>query len=128
MFALISDTLGPATIIYGFAFLLMLVQVFAMLFVPSILHKGKPMEVGKAIYCYILQIIGIFLMSVSGLAALHGALGGQLRSSVEYLALLIVFAAGGVLFLWHEMMISSIDAASRAVPAAIYWFMVRLLG
>ena len=45
-----------------------------------------------------------------------------------YLAFLILFAFGGITFLWHETMAQSIDDASRKVVAAIFWFSFKLMG
>lgn len=107
---------------------------FLLLFIASLLAPGaKPAGVGKAVYCYSMQAFGIFLMSAGGLPALYGvteklALGIETYSTETYLALLLLFAAGGLLFLWHEQLAEKIDDASGAVCAVLFWFTFKAVG
>lgn len=111
-----------------------ILAVFVLLFIPSMLSPGaKPAGVGKAVYCYGLQGVGIFLMSIGGLPAVYGvvekfALGTESYATETYLALLLLFATGGLLFLWHEQAADKIDAASAAVPAVLFWFTFKAVG
>ncbi len=116
-------------IVYGLLLPLLVLQIIALLLIPALLTRGGSADAaGKAIYAYLMQAIGILLMTVGGLPALHSVLSGQDYPSTTYLALLIVFASGGLTFLWHDHLAHTIDGASRAVPEAIYFYTFKLLG
>lgn len=126
--------LGLSGIVYAIVAPLLIVQIFALLFIPSLLTAGaRPFSVGKAVYCYLLQAIGILLMTLGGLPALYAvierlATGTERFTAEIYLALLILFAAGGLTFLWHESMGDRIDATSRRVVQTVFWFGFKLAG
>lgn len=113
---------------------LLILQLFALVFIPSLLGSGaRPFAVGKAVYSYLLQTIGIVAMSLGGIPALFAVLeklttGYERYATQDYIALLIVFTAGGLTFLWHERTAQTIDEPSRRVPAALFWFTFKLLG
>lgn len=104
--------------------------LFSFLLIPAIHVSGaKPLNVCKAIYCYALQALGIFFMSITGLLAIYGVLAGTVYSdSNTYLGLLLVFTTGGLLYVWHDTVARSVDAASRSVPHAVFVFTFRLVG
>ena len=110
------------------------VQVFALLFIPSLLGAGaRPGAVAKAIYAYMLQAAGIALMTIGGLPAIHAVIertvmGFERFTPEIYVALLVLFAAGGLTFLWHERMAEGIDPVSRRIPATIFWYSWKLAG
>lgn len=120
---------GTTTLTYAIVLPIVFVQIFAMAFIPSILCQGaKPLHVGKALFCYAMQGIGIALMTFSGLPAVYSVLmGAQLTGNV-YLALVLVFAIGGLAFLWYEHKASHIDDASRVVPYTIFFYTIKFLG
>ncbi len=126
--------MGSLGVLYAVLGPIMLVQLFALVFIPALLVPGaRPLQVGKAIYCYALQALGILLMSLGGLPAFYSVLEKfvlpQDRFSTEmYIALLIVFTCGGLTFLWHESIAQSIEEPSRRVVAGIFWFIIKLVG
>ncbi len=129
MFDFPTSLFGMVGTVYGLILPLLLLNLIALLFIPSLMRGGvQAMSVGKAIYCYLLQIIGVLLMTIGGIPAIYGVLASQAYESNTYLALLIVFACGGFTFLWHDHMIRQTDAPSRAVPHAIYVTLFKLLG
>ncbi|MDB4978403.1 MAG: hypothetical protein JWM56_589 [Candidatus Peribacteria bacterium] len=110
---------------------LMLTHLLVLVFIPSILTPGsKPAAIGKAIYSYLMQTFGIILMSASAIPALRSVLSGAVQplGAKYYLALLIVFATGGLVFLLHEHMARTIDETSKAVPYAIYFYTLKIIG
>jgi hypothetical protein len=108
---------------------LFLLIFFTLLLIPSLFAAhARPEGAAKALYCYLLQGIGILLMTVSGFPAVTSVLSGTSFSPQSYLFLLLVFAAGGLTFLWHERVVASVDIASRAVPSFLYHYALRLLG
>lgn len=122
-----------STLLYVVLLPLILLQVLALLIIPSILSGARIGGAMKAIYCYILQVVGIALMTAGALPAVYGVIekfsvGAERFSAEMYLALLILFAAGGLTFLWHERMADTIDDASRKVPALLFWYAFKLLG
>lgn len=122
-----------STLLYVVLLPLALLHVLALLIIPSILAGAKVGGALKAIYCYLLQAVGISLMTAGALPAVYGvmekfAIGAERFSAEMYLALLILFAAGGLTFLWHERMADQVDDGSRKVPALLFWYAFKLLG
>lgn len=106
-----------------------MVVFFTLLLLPSILRAGTSVEqTAQAAYGYIIQTIGIFLMTMSGLPAFYAAIGSQAFSSGMYSALLAVFAVGGILFLWQDGAMRKIDYASRMLPHLIFFYVWKLIG
>ncbi|MBI3331769.1 hypothetical protein HYZ99_02305 [Candidatus Peregrinibacteria bacterium] len=130
MFDAPSSLFGVVGVFYGLLLPLVILHIITLLFIPSVVlgGGGKVMSVGKAIYCYLLQAVGILLMTLGGLPAIYGVLARQPYESTTYLALLIVFASGGLTFLWHDHMARGIEGGARAVPHAIYLFTFKVMG
>lgn len=123
------SSIGMTWTFYGLLLPLALLQFFALLFIPSVLVPGaKASEIGKAIYCYVLQTVGILLMTVSGISAAYAVVTQADVTPQSYLALLLLFVGGGVTFLWHEHLSLSIDRASRSVPFALFWYTFKTIG
>ncbi len=106
----------------------------AIALIPCLFSQGaKVGAVIKALYCYLMQSVGAALMTAGALPAVYGVLekfsiGVERFSAEMYLALLIVFSCGGILFLWHEQIAERIDDASRRVPALLFWYTFKALG
>jgi len=129
MYEPFSVFLGSIGILYALLFPLLILQALSIIFIPSmIVHGAKPLQVGKAIYCYLLQMIGVLLLTLGSLPALYGVLANQNYDSKMYLALLIIFTAGGLTFLWHDNLLRNVDVHSRAVPEAVYRYTLKLIG
>ncbi len=130
----VANVAGAGIIAYGAVLSMLVLHTLALLFIPSMLYPGaKPWAVGKAAYCYVLQFVGVFLMSIGGIPAVYGVVQKLIIPQVSfttqtYLALLLVFAVGGLTFLWHEHMALTIDDASRKVCASIFLFTIKLIG
>lgn len=116
---------------YGPLLPLVILALFTLLALPAIFRPSVRAEaIGYAAYCYLAQMLGILLMTAGALPALYAVFAQQPLAEVTYLGLLIVFAAGGGLFLWHDARLRSVDPASRAIPAALFlmtWKFVGLL-
>ena len=124
-----SAMFSAVGLFYGVLVPLVLVQLFAFLYIASLLRgNGTVPGVGRAVYCYFAQSLGIVLMTVSALPALHGVLSGEQYIPHTYLALLFGFAFGGLSFLWHDMLVRDVDPASRAVPGTIHFYLWKLIG
>lgn len=118
-------------ITYGPMLPVLVILLFALLALPALLKPGARAEaVGAAAYSYMAQMLGVLLMTAGALPALYAVFAAQPLSESTYLGLILVFAAGGGLFLWHDMRLRAIDAVSRSVPGTIFfitWKFIALL-
>jgi hypothetical protein len=120
---------GSPTLLYGVIMPLFLVLLLSALFVPSLIAApGKVRSVGEAIHCYFLQAFGVLLMTVGSLPTIYSVLVGISYSGGTYFGLLLVFAAGGGLFLREDIRATGLDAAARSVPAAVFLCAFRIIG
>jgi hypothetical protein len=127
--SLLSGLLSSTGMLYGVIVPLVLVQIIALLFVPSLLAApAKARAVGDAIHCYFLQIFGVLLMTIGALPTVFSVLAGISYTGGTYFGLLLVFAVGGALFLWQDQRARFLDASARAVPAAIFLTMFKIIG
>lgn len=112
----------------------MVIGALSILLLPALLQPGaKPAAVARALYCCLLQAMGVAVMSIGGLPAVYGVLrkfstGVEQFGPEAYLAFLILFCAGGITFLWHEQATEDIDDASKRIPILLYWYAFKVLG
>lgn len=109
---------------------LMAIQFVTLIAIPSIRSGSRPADVGRSILGYSAQTVGILLMTAGGLPTFYTVLASQPLTSGTYTALLFIFAIGGLVYLWHDAMLRTIDASARAVPQMIFavaWKFVGLL-
>lgn len=127
--SLISAMFSFVSVFYGVVVPLLILQSLALLFIPSMMKSGaQPRQVGEAIFCYTMQSLGILLMTAGALPTLVSVLAGVELAGTTYFTLLVIFAAGGILFLWHDNAVRDINEASRAVPGAIFQNMFKMIG
>lgn len=116
-------------VIYGLIIPLVIVQLLAFAIISSLLVKeAKPKEVGQAVFCYTMMALGILLMSAGALPTIISVLAGLTLTGATYFTLLIVFAAGGLLFLWHDALVRDIPIGSRLVPETLFLFLFKIIG
>ncbi|MBI2524033.1 hypothetical protein HYW11_02355 [Candidatus Peregrinibacteria bacterium] len=109
--------------------ILFLILIFSLILATSLTREAaKPQAVGEAVYCYLVQSVGIVLMSIGAVPTLYSVLSRTPLQSLTYAALLFVFSIGGLIFLWHDYLVSKLPAPSRAVPEAIYLSMWKFIG
>gem|GEM_PF-3150411 len=105
------------------------ILIFAGVLLPSLSQAGaKPLGVGKALYCYLMQFFGLTLMTIGAIPALKNVLTNTPTSTNNYIGYLVLFAVGGLVFLLHEHMVAHVDEASRSIPHAIYFFSLKAIG
>lgn len=103
--------------------------LFVVLVLPGLARPGaKPESIARAAYGYLAQSIGIILMTTGGLPAVYAVIAQQQLTSNMYLGLLLVFVIGGIAYLWHDNLVRSIDDASKAVPAALFFYCWKFIG
>ena len=129
MVSLVAGLTSSPAFVYGVLVPLVLVQLLALLFIPSLLAApAKARAIGEALHSYCLQAFGVMLMTVGSLPTVYSVLAGVSYTGGTYFGLLLIFAAGGGLFLWQDQHATTLDSAARAVPAAIFLLTFRMLG
>lgn len=125
-FSTVLHPMGLFSLLLGLLFLLL---IFSLILATSLTREAaKPQAVGEAIYCYLVQSIGIILMSIGALPTLYSVLTRAPLQSLTYSALLFVFSIGGLVFLWHDYLVQRLPSSSRTVPAAIYLSTWKFIG
>ena len=115
-------------------FPLAVMLTIAVALIPCMLSPGARVgSAAKALYCVVLQVVGVAMMTAGALPALSGVLekfitGAEQFGAQAYLYLLILFSVGGVIFLWHEQMAERVDDASRRVPTLLLWYTFKIIG
>lgn len=114
--------------------LMAFLSLSVFLLIPSLFVPGaRPLSAAKAVYCYLMETVGVVLLSIGGIPAVYAvmekfATGYERFSTEMYVALLMIFAAGGITYLWHESMAAKIDQTSQRVCAAIFHILWKALG
>lgn len=125
----LSMMFSSVGIFYALFLPVMAIQLFALLAIPALLRPGlKTFDVGRALFSYTSQTVGILLMSIGGLPTLFSVLTNQALTNGTYTALLIVFAVGGLTYLWHDAALLRLDPAARAVPRMVFACAWKFLG
>ena len=114
---------------YGPFLLLIVAQLLILILIPALVRPGnRPEEVAHAMFGYMIQVVGAAFMTAGGLPAFSSVLSKQPLPSSSYTALLILFAAGGTLFLWQDSALKRIDPAARAVPSSVFFYLWKFIG
>ncbi|MCF7844693.1 MAG: hypothetical protein K9M03_02600 [Kiritimatiellales bacterium] len=125
----LSTVFGSVGVVYGLIMPLVLILLFALFLIASSLSPGaKARGTAQAMYCTVMMAMGVLLMTIAAIPTVTSVLAGESYASETYLGLLIVFAAGGSLFLWHDHWIRTLDPASRLVPSLIFLFTIKTIG
>ena len=127
---------NPLTTIFGFigsfyGLVLPLGMIFflAVLFMASMHVPGaKPKGVGDAIYTYALHAMSVLLMTIGALPTVFSVFAGVGYTGRTYIALLLVFACGGLLFLMQDQEVRTLDNASASLIEAVYMTTLRIMG
>ncbi len=125
-----NTVLGLSAASFYILILPLLVMQFLMLaFLPSLVSdKRNVKDIGKAVYCCLLQTIALVMMSATGIVALYGVVGGVALSANIYLALLLVFTFGGLTFLWHDSVLQTLSEEAKTGPVTVYLYTWKLMG
>ncbi|OIO54704.1 hypothetical protein AUJ46_02685 [Candidatus Peregrinibacteria bacterium CG1_02_54_53] len=107
---------------------LLLLLLTLLLLVSTSTQGAKAGQVTRAAFHYIMQGMGIVLMTVGAIPTLTSVLGGPPYPGRIYMSLLWVFLVGGALFLWHEQCAQRIERASLTVVHALFVTTVKTVG
>jgi hypothetical protein len=125
----LSTILGFIGSFYGLVLPLMTIFFLAVLFLASMSVPGaKPRHVGEAIYCYLMHAVSVLLMTIGALPTVFSVFAGIAFTGRTYIALLLVFACGGLLFLVQDQAVRGLDSASKSVTEAIYMTAIKIIG
>jgi len=127
---------NPLTTIFGFigsfyGLVLPLLTLFflTVLFMASMMSPGaKAKQVGEAIYNYLMHGVSVLLMTIGALPTVFSVFAGVAYTGRTYIALLLVFACGGLLFLIQDQAARDLDAASKVVIEAVYMTTLKVIG
>ncbi|MBU0458282.1 hypothetical protein KJ652_04430 [Patescibacteria group bacterium] len=125
----LGSVFGSVGVVYGLLVPLFIILLFAVFAIASLNNAGaKPKSVVKATYCYLMMGVGILLMTIAAIPTVSSVLANMSYASATYVGLLVVFAVGGSLFLFHDNMIRALDASSQVVPSLIYLYTIKIIG
>ncbi len=113
---------------YGMSLPIAALALIALFAVPGMLRGGHAWHTAAAAYHYLAQSLGVILLTAGGVPVVQAVLSGQEIENVSYIALLFVFAIGGLLLLWNDGKLRHIDAASKAVAGALFFYTWKLIG
>jgi hypothetical protein len=113
---------------YGWSMPVLLLIGLALLSVAISRDGGTAAARTRALYCHLMEFIGVLLMTAGALPALYAVFSLQPLSQITYVGLLLVFAAGGLLFLWHDARLGEIDPAARETADALFLNAWKLMG
>ncbi len=102
----------------------------AFFLIPSLL-AGSGARVDalvKAICCYVMKCFALLLMGVSALLGVYNMITDTVVTMPVVYSLVLVFAVGLLIFTHFNRVIATIDAASVAVPRAIFHHGCVVLG
>lgn len=123
------DILTFMQTVFGLIIGVVVIQLLIFLLLAKAIGDSQnPREVGSAIFGYIMLAIGVILMSLSAITALMGLLGETTFNTEVYLSLVLVFAIGGLLYLWHDYRLREIPQKIKSVPETIYFFAIKTIG
>lgn len=125
----LSTIFGFIGSFYGLVVPLLTIFFLAVLFLASMSVPGaKPKGVGEAVYCYLMHAVSVLLMTIGALPTVFSVFAGVAYTGRTYIALLLVFACGGLLFLVQDNAVRGLDAASKAVSEAVYMTTLKVIG
>ncbi len=124
----LSNMFQEVGLSYGWSMPVLLLVGLALLAIALSHDNGKPSDRLRALYCHIMEFIGVLLMTAGALPALYAVFSMQPLSQITYVGLLFVFAAGGLLFLWHDARLQEIDAGARETTDALFLNTWKLTG
>ena len=125
----LSTIFGFIGSFYGLVLPLLTIFFLTVLFLASLSVPGaKPRHVGEAIYCYLMHGVSVLLMTIGALPTVFSVFAGVAYTGRTYIALLLVFACGGLLFLVQDQAVRSLDSASKSVTEAVYTTTIKIIG
>lgn len=128
--AMLDSTLAylPDLLVFSVLGLLLMHLMVGLFLMNHLSGSTDPTHSAEAVFGYTAQAFGIVLMSIGGIPALYGVLAERSLPVVAYLGLLLVFAIGGLLFMWQDTALRSLPKASTIIPASLSHVLWRFVG
>ena len=115
--------------VFGLVIGVIVLQLIIFMFLVKPMSDSKnPTLFGKAIFSYFMMTIGVLIMSLSAIPTAISVLSSTSFNPEVYLSLLIVFAMGGLMFLWNDYRLREIDEKFRQIPSILYFFTIKAIG
>ena len=116
--------------LFGLVLGVVVVQLVIFLLLSKLLEDSKnPQNEGGAILGYTMLAVATVLMSVSAILATISIMGGTLTfASSTYFALVLIFAVGGLLYLWNDHRLHEIPESAKKVPRVIFFYSIKAIG
>ena len=125
----LSTIFGFIGSFYGLVVPLVTIFFLTVLFLASLSVPGaKPRHVGDAIYAYLMHGVSVLMMTIGALPTVFSVFAGVAYTGRTYIALLLVFACGGVLFLMQDQAVRGLDSASKSVTESVYLTTLKIIG
>lgn len=125
----LSTIFGFIGSFYGLVVPLLTIFFLTVLFLASMTVSGaKPKAVGEAVYNYVLHAVSVLLMTIGALPTVFSVFAGVAYTGRTYIALLLVFACGGLIFLMQDQAVRKLDGPSKAVTEAVYMTTLKIIG
>ncbi|HLD64057.1 MAG TPA: hypothetical protein VI913_04150 [Candidatus Peribacteraceae bacterium] len=107
-----------------------LLVAFTLAFLLSV-RTVAPADLGKlarAVFSYLMMLVAVILMSTAAIVtALAAMTASALNDPAVHLVLLLLFAAGGILFLWVDQSVRHMDKYITRIPSLLYDFTLRIV-
>lgn len=125
----LAGLLQSHVLLYGVFLPLVSLLLFFLLCVPAFLRSSaRPMDIARAAFHCLAQSVGIVFMIAGSLPALQVVISNQVLGGTTYIGLLIVFAVGGLLFLWNDIQLKAMSVASKEIPETLYFYTWKFIG
>lgn len=103
--------------------------ILSLVFIASLhLNGAKPRAVAIASFSCLMKLLGISLMSIGAVPTFYSVLAPVDYSGQKYFSYLMLFALGGIIFLWFDSIAEKINSASKAIPMLIYLYTLKITG
>jgi hypothetical protein len=90
--------------------------------------QKSPEDAGRAVFGYVMLTIGVLLMSLSAVPTLIAVFGDAGFTVEVYFGLVLIFAVGGLVYLWNDYRVRELPAEATRLPGVIYRCIMKTIG
>ena len=124
----LTELLGFGRIITSVLQPLLLISILIFLLVPRDGSKKELEQHSDAIFGHCMLVVGVILMSITAIPTLMAVVSPIAFEPHEYLGLLLIFAAGGIVYLWVDQHLRTLNAAVLKMPSVVYKMTIKFIG
>src|SRR5690606_17325184 len=115
--------------VFGLVAGVVVAEILALLLLARTIADTKnPDEAGKAVFGYTMLTVGVALMSISSVPTLIAVFGDAGFTVEVYFGLVLIFAVGGLLYLWHDYRLRELSTDAVRIPRLVYHFAMKAAG